>query len=121
MNIRIEHEPGALLAGLNAEWKDEETGLPNRIIFTCDPAHTQINYRYAAHQETHNFLIRVWSGFLNSTIYITAETLGERDALFDADVVPDEINKPFGTIRLLFIKRLHESVPSPTSSSSSGG
>ena len=121
MNIYYDHEPGALLADVNAEWRAEETGLPNRIAFTCVPAHTGITYRFAAHEGQGDFLIRVWSGFLNCTIRLRAENQAERDALFDAIVVPDETAKPFGTIRLLFLKNVREEVPPNTSSSSSAG
>lgn len=121
MNIYSEVEQGALLAEVNAEWKTYELGLPNRLIFTCVPAHTGITYRYAAHETAGSFLIRVWSGFLNNTIYVVPESPEERDALFDAVIVPDETSKPFGTIRLLFLKNVIESVPGNSSSSSTGG
>ncbi len=121
MNIYYDHDPGALLTDVNADWRTEETGLPNRITFTCIPAHTGITYRFAAHEDTGDFMIRVWSGFLNSTIRVRAENQEERDALFDAIVVPDETAKVFGTIRLLFLKNVREEVPSGNSSSSSAG
>lgn len=121
MRIYNEPEPGALLAEVNAEWKPYEIGLPNRLIFTCVPAHTGITYRFAAQESVNRFLIRIWSGFLNSTLYIEPESPEERDALFDAVIVPDETSKPFGTIRLLFLRNVIESVQGNSSSSSTGG
>lgn len=121
MNIYKDAEPDALLSQINVEWKTYEVGLPNRVIFTCVPAHTGITYRFAAHEDVGQFLIRVWSGFLNNTIRIVPESPEEADALFDAVIVPDETQKTFGTIRLLFLKNVIESVPANSSSSSSAG
>ena len=121
MNIYKDAEPDALLAEINVEWKTYEVGLPNRVIFTCVPAHTGITYRFAAHETGHQFLIRVWSGFLNNTIRLVPESPEEADALFDSVIVPDETAKVFGTIRLLFLKNVIEDVPANSSSSSVGG
>lgn len=121
MNIYKDAEPDALLTQINVEWKTYEPGLPNRIVFSCYPAHTGITYRFAADEDNGQCLIRVWSGFLNNTIRVVPESPEEADALFDAVIVPDETQKPYGTVRLLFLKNVIETVPANSSSSSSAG
>lgn len=121
MNITLETHDDAVLTDVTAEWFDREDNLPDRLVITCTPGHTQVSMRYAADQGDNVFLVRVWSGFLNTTIRVRPEGAEEQDKVFDCYLVPDVTRKDVGVLRILFLKNVLEGGEGGHSSSSGSG